>query len=255
MLIAIVLSGVACTEDGTVDARRSLADALDQIPDPPAFGFTYRAQGTTVLDCVLPNREFVVKVDRDRTAMAIESVEGRLLVRRDGQSVLLGGSMFSNAPTGVRLNVPLEEALSPAIRRVLGVDLAGYVLADGLPDPPAEIARAALKHATAVDSLPSADAPASATTGYRLAVQDTSGAFILDVWIAVDTSIARLAVSPTSALDGTRPGDQTAAGWVSDFFESSALGSPTADSGPVDITSLDPARLSPAAPDACAVAI
>ena len=154
-VIAVSLGGCA---DGPTPGEE-LRARIEQFDPPDRFRMAYRATGTDVLDCALPNRAFVLGVDPGEDLLQLEGPGPGppvLAVRRGGR-LSLHASLFALASVDTEWVVVdldrLDEAGTQTLHRVLGVDLATYLLADGLPATGESIAAAALAVANDVEAL------------------------------------------------------------------------------------------------------
>ena len=138
-------------DDG--DPWSTLTAAVAAIPEDGSFTLDHRPLGTRVLDCFTPARELSVEVDLDRRSMRIRDDRGREVARRVGRDVYLPAASVGLAGAWHVLRLPIEESARSRLLEVIGVDAAGYLLADGLPAPAAESVRELLESASTVAAL------------------------------------------------------------------------------------------------------
>jgi hypothetical protein len=158
----IVASAGGCAEDPA--PLEGLRARVEQLDPPDRFRMSYRATGTDVLSCALPNRTFVLGVDLGEDLLVLEAPGAGptpLAVRRNGQ-LSLHVSLFAPVPIDTEWVITdvgdLDGADAASVRRALGVDLASYLLGEGLPPSGESIAAAALAIATEVEAVVDADA-------------------------------------------------------------------------------------------------
>lgn len=254
-------------------ARGELAARLGDTTEPERFSFAYRAGGTRVLDCVLPNREFTVAVDQ---ASGVAEIRPRpaappVAILRPGREALLHRSLFRDggvATTWLRVDHPVAPRDADQLGRVLGVDLAGYVVSGTVPPSGRATVLAALDIAREVSRLGRRAGAPAAVDGFRITVDadrlddvvprstgrgDGRAARdeaipLFDVWLDERNDIVRVEVRPS------RPGDERdepAAGWAVDYSPDAVE---LADRGRLDVTDLreiDSAALRPRTPGGC----
>lgn len=223
---------------------------------------TYRATGTRVLDCFLPNRAFILEV-RDDTVVA-RRAEDRLdvLARRSGESLELSPTLFEPGVLRQRWLAAELTALGAADRArlvdLLGVDLASYLLADAPPSHGQEIALAALDAATDVESMGAETIAGEAADRFRVtldperyaeaqanesspSVADGAGTPNVDIWVNGRDDVVRVAVSAAAASPGE------AQGWAITFGGHAAASPVIGPTVPIGSVSL--ARVSAATAD------
>lgn len=235
--VSLWLTG--CSDDA--DPRAQLLGRLDGLPAADRFAFAYTAAGTSVLDCALPNRSFRVEVDRANGTLVVRDAAGERVAASSGEAVFLSPTLFEPRLDGwLRADFPLDDGDAEELRRVLGVDLAGYVLAAGLPADGVQTAAALAEEAITVEELQPGRGQQTDWTGYGLAIAagDDGAPADVSVWLEGDT-VARITVLP--AVEQPTDGD-AATGWVLDFARvTEPLVVP--DVASVDVTSLDVAAL------------
>lgn len=243
VLGALALFGLAGTwrviTAGPPGPADQFAKMLTRARDPARFSFEHRAGGTRVLDCFLPNRRVIGSVDADGGVLMVVGANGALRARRTGQRVFLHRSLFREAAVRtpwLELRLPVTVAQRSALVRALGLDLAGYVLAYGLPANGWRTARAALDAAARVERLSSQNLGGGAMVGYRITVgrdpfnaapsstptpsmpgQKQSGPVdppMIDVWLDGRGDVRRITVRPTRR-DGTTAAPEE--GWTVDY--------------------------------------
>lgn len=238
--VAVSLSLMGCSDD--TGPRAELRSRLDGLPAADRFAFVYTAAGTTVLDCALPNRSFRVEVDRSIGTLVVRDLAGDVIGASSEEAVLLAPTLFApRLDAWLRAGFPLDDGDAEALRRVLGVDVAGYLLTADLPADGAQVAAVLADEATSVEELQPGSGQQPDWTGYRLAIpggEDGGPPADVTVWLDGD-ALVRITVLPAIA----RPVDgDAAAGWILDF-ERVAEPVPLTDVTAVDITSLDVSAL------------
>lgn len=252
-LFVLAALSIACS-DGSPDST-DLAGRLAALDVSDAFTMTYRAAGTDVLGCVQPNRSFAIDVAGDRFVVR-RLDDDVVLAERDGERLRINGSLFDASTTGAEwieadLGV-LEDGQAAALRRALGPDLTGYVLA---ADPPASGLEQASSLLPLASSIQVTEIEGEATTFSLLLDPDAyveatgAGAAVAPPLVHIDLNdeqVTRIVVLP--------PGDEAAGGWTIDFPAS--LG-PVADrpaaGTTVDLEELDVSQLRAAPLEGCAV--
>lgn len=257
--VSVLLVGCAPDPTGAAD---DLHAALAELPEPDRFTVTYEAHGTQVLDCFARHRRFVLEIDRPSQTVSAHSANGTPLAQRDDDMVWLHRSLF--APSSLTASWiqadlrMLDAGHEAALRRALGGDLAGYLLAPDLPSSGEAIAAAVAEIADGVELL---SETANGVT-YRItldterfaadstgpgAVAPSGSASLpptLDVTIG-EGRVSQVTVRPPHQQDGA------AAGWSVEFGPLEQAAAPTL-SGPVlAIGRADPAQLTAATSEPC----
>ena len=238
-----------------------LQDRVGRVEVSTSFTMEYRATGTGVLDCFLPNRAFILDI-RDDTVVARRPDDPLdVLARRSGESLELAPTLFEPGLLRQRwLTVELP-ALTTADRArlvdLLGVDLASYLMADGPPPHGQEIAVAALDSATDIESMGAETIAGEPADRYRITldperyadaqasessppVADGASTPGVDIWVDGRDDVVRVAVSAAAASPGE------AQGWVITFgghAAASAVTGPTVPIGSVDLAQLSAATV------------
>lgn len=249
-------------------AQQELARRLRLSGQPDRFKFHHRAGGSTLLECFLPNREFWGALDyQSGVLLLLSTTAGAPIAMVADRRAMLHRSLFAAGAvptTWVQLERPAKPTARPVVMRVLGVDLAGYVLADALPPSGRATALAALDVAGEVNRIGSQRIGAVQAEGYRIGVDaekftneappSTTVASDeaartpvpdFEVWIGSDNTVIRIVVQPRG-IDGD-PKKQDISGWAIDYLP----GEPVAFSESSDVTAfnaLEPSTL--AAPGA-----
>lgn len=240
-----------------------LQDRIGRAATPASFTMAYRATGTAVLDCFVPNRAFILEVRADTVVARRGADRSDVLAVRRGGSLELSPALFEPGPLQQRwLAVELtalRRTARAALVELLGVDLTSYLLADALPPNAQEIASAAFDAAADVESLGPETIANEATDGVRITLDperyaeaqatesSPSGALDaatpgVDVWIDARGNVVRVAVSAGAAsADETR-------GWVITFGSPPMAATPVTGST-TPIASVDLTRLSAATTD------
>lgn len=263
--IAVVLASSGCV-DRTGPAS-DLRASLGELDDPDRFTLTYRAHGSRVVDCFFRNRSFTLEIDQPSMVVAALSADdGTLLASREGDVVTLHRSLFATdtiAESWVEADLQaLDAASEEVLRRALGSDLAGYMLARELPASGEAIAVAAAEIAEEVELLGENDEGST----YRIsldaerfaaeAADSDSGAPstsdapppVIDVTID-DVGVSRVIVRPA------RRENADAAGWSIEFGPLSAPAASPATGPAIAIGRLDDAQLLPRPSEPCTVGV
>lgn len=266
-----LLGGCTRSAPPATGAAAELAERLERADDPERFALRYSSGGTHVLDCVQPNRELTVSVDRTSDVLIVsastepERPAAMLLVA----DVYLSEELFaSSALPAAWVLVPTEvdEATMERLTRLLGPPLAGYLFAGGLPANGAETATDVLRVAGEVTALgPGAGDGGEQLDGYRMRLDpdqlgDATGedddapepvavAPLIDVWLDDDDEVARIEVrgDPQAGEDSSAE-----SGWVTDYLPIDAPLDETPPSDVVELASIDQAGLAGAV-GACAL--
>ena len=256
----LLASHIAACSSPPSRAKDELLARLHEPDDPVDFVMTYRSGGTTVLDCVLPNRSFVITV-AGSSVEARAASRGDVLATRAGEDLRLSPALFEPGPLGNRwLSIDLGQATTSERRRLLellGPDLASYLLIVELPPSGEQTARAAVDASMSASRLGRDEIAGRSVEGFRLeldpqlyesAAPSTSPPDadapvpLIDVWMDDDDAVARVTVNPPA-------GSQTS-GWVIDFeaLEDGSLAplaDPTVAASEISLEVLSPA------PDEC----
>ena len=247
----------ACTSSDSGDDAAPVLDHLAQPSD--GFRFVYRARGTAVLDCVLPNRQLEGTVFPDGTVLVTTETpagEGRAIVTSDG--LYLSAELFSAGPDGLRwLRIDREdvERLRPQLTQILGADLTSYVGASG-PPPDGNATVAALLEEGDPERIDPTRTPDGALAkGFRFVVEGDGAVPVVDAWVDDDGNVVRLQARDSVAGSPGEPDPDT--GWVLDYLPlpagAAAPGAPPTDVAKVTDEAL--AALAPPAEDGCELEI
>jgi len=245
-----------------------LRGRLDRAEEPARFSLDHQRGGTRVLDCMLPNTRFSIDVDTSVRTMAVRREDGGLVALVDPDTLLLGRDLFRDPTfTTPWLAVPRDASASTIAgeRRVLGADLAGYLLAPEVPATGRATAVAALDAAATVERTDPLREAGERANGYRLRiVPDRFDAATLpdaasstttpsraapapqiDLWVTAGGTVVRISVRPQTIAGEAGPAED---GWVVDY------GPPPADRAPrpgsaetTPIAQVDASALAPAA--------
>lgn len=252
---------------GDPTAADELARRVDRAEEPVRFSLRYQRGGTQVLACVMANTRFVIDVDTPAGTMVVRR-DDEVIALVDADQFLLGGALFREAlPTewlAVRRDrAPASEAL---VRRVLGVDLAGYLLSPELPATGRATAAAALDAARDVARIAPVAVAGQRADGYRLeldadryaaaatepptSVPPTSSrpageaVPVIDVWVTESGAVVRVGIRPQTNSGQSGPAED---GWTVDYRPDTSQPVPRPGPGEVtDVDLVDPARLVPA---------
>ena len=257
-LVSIVILFLVggCTSDSESPTPPSTVDLESAIgANPEAFRFTYRARGTEVLDCVLPNREFTGTVfgsgdftilDPDRTAP--------LLTRVEDTTYLSGGLFAEGSIDGDWLSLEPEDLVrfDEAIRRSLGTDLSSYALSLTPPATGADIARDAIDDARSIVPIDPIRIDGDVALGQRLLIDgaDDDPGVVLDVWIGSQGQVARVQVQRARADEPDLPNPDS--GWLIDHRPlPTNQDPPDPPERAVDAATIDPDSLGPPVKQGC----
>ena len=267
-LVAVAAGAVSSLPRADESPREELARRLEVKSDRPRFAIAYGAGGTRVNDCFLPNRRFLVFVDhRAETLVVARSAADQvpLAIWREGR-VFVHRSLFrSGALSQPWLAVPsdLRGPAGEALRGILGVDLASYLLSDELPPTGRATAVAALEVAKSVRRVPSAagesdrfsitvdpgqfeEATASAVPSSSTPTGPTSSVSLtptIDVWLDNGDTVARIDV---------RAGDTGATrGWTVEYSPLTTAAPAIRAAEVADLTGVDLSSLTPSASPEC----
>ena len=184
-----------------------MRDLLVKVPAPARFSFRHEAAGTRVLDCFLPYRRFDGVVDVEARAVELREVDGPPIAYvRPGEVLLAAEAIGADGMDveWVRLD-DVDQSAREVLRRVVGAELAGY-LVEAPPPSGRDTVLAALDEGAEV-AIVRRDA-----SGIR--VQLTVAADPRDVAVVADVSpegwVEQVTVTPAGA-DGAEVG---ASGWT-----------------------------------------
>jgi len=251
--IVAVATAVAAWPGNGTGADDELARRLTATDEPSRFQFDHRAGGTRVLDCFLPHRQIIGSVDYDSGIAVLRASTGSEIARKHTDRVLLHRNLFAEdvLPTGwLELALPIDDDVRAPLAAILGTELAGYLLTQGLPASGRATALATLAAADRIDRLPATTIEGRRSDGYRITVDQERFADIpgtddgraappsdvapptIEVWVDDDDHVSRVTVLP-----GRRePGDDgAAAGWSIDYRN---LGQPLDDGRPSSVTNV-----------------
>lgn len=265
LAFGVVLALSSCA-DRSGPGSSDLREALGKLEDQGRFTMAYRANGSQVVECFFRNRSFTLEVDRLSTTMVALSADGRVIASRDGDLVVMHRSLFapgSFAASWIEADLQmLDAAEDDVLRRALGDDLAGYLLAPDLPASGEMTAVAAVEVAENVQVLNENDQG----TIYRLT---------LDAEQFADRAAENASVEPSTsatpppvidvALDAVRVSrinvrsgqaeEADAAGWSIAFGPLRAGAASPVTEPAVSIDELGDAPLVPGPSEPCAVGV
>ena len=261
--LALLVVG-ACSRDDGPDA--DLRSAIESTTEPVRFAFDYRAGGTRVNDCFLPNRSFSGLVDRDSGVLALqrEGEPGPDAYVAEG-NIYLRSTLFADgvaqAPW-LQARGPLDAAYRAAIVGAVGDGFAGYVASGLLPphgdetalallDVARDVRRAAVSEGGVTYEL---DVPAEALGS----VADAGGAVARDVLAEVTVTGGRVTrISIDAAAEPVAPeaehDENEGPLWVIEYRRTDQrVELPTVE-GVEELVGLDAATLQPRAIARCEV--
>ena len=266
-VLALVAVGVVVARPGAEpSAEGELRRRLARTEEPNRFSLDYERGGSGVVGCMLSNTRFTIDVDIPAGAMAVRRGGGATVALADSEVLLLHGDLFRNPPfTTPWLAGPRDPAAStaPALERVLGADLAAYLLAAQLPASGRSTVVAVLEAASSVERIDPLVTAGARAQGYRLRLdperfaaatlpEATTSASptvtpvpLVDVWVTNDGNVVRVSIRPQT--NAGRPGP-VEDGWTIAYGRTSAV----APAAPVpgettDIAEVDASALLPAA--------
>lgn len=253
-VIAVFGAAVAAWPDGGTSAADELSRRLAASDEPARFGFDHRAGGTRVLDCFLPHRQVSGSVDYDAGVAVLRDSTGSEIARKHTDRVLLHRNLFAEdvLPTGwLELALPIDDDVRARLAAILGTELAGYLLTQGLPASGRATALATLEAADRIDRLPATTIGDRRSDGYRITVDEERFADLpgtddgrapppsdvppptIEVWVDDDDDhVSRVTVLPGRG----EPSDNgAAAGWSIDYRN---LSQPLDDGRPSSVTNV-----------------
>jgi hypothetical protein len=211
---ALASSGVGGDDPDGPALEARLAEPRD------GFRFAYRARGTGVLDCVLPNRQLEGTVFPDGTVVLTTKTPagpGTAIVEAD--AVYLSAELFSvdlDSWAWLRIDRADVERVRPQLTRILGADLASYVAATGPPPDGNATVAATLERSEAQPIVPIRTSDDTLADGFRFVVEGDEAVPIVDAWIATDGEIVRVQVRDSVAGSPGTPAPDT--GWIIDYL-------------------------------------
>lgn len=261
MLISMVLPGCAASSSQS-DPAAHLIERLEAVDQPVDFSFAFRAGGTRVNDCFLPNREFVGEVDAARDLLLSRRTDGRTpLVVSTDDATFLAAELFGerDVPTSwVRLFERGPNAIEP-LTRLIGPDLAAFDASEELPPSGHATALAALGAARGMEVRGASVIGGSRSDGFRVSLDPVryageplasdampvpDGPPEIDLWISKDDEVIRVEVRPP-AVETSANHDEPPPGWVTDYDHSPR---DIEFELPPDATRLTPSELSTLSP-------
>ena len=182
------------------------------------FSFTYRALGTSVLDCVVPNRSFAGQV-HDAASFVLTTEGGGEIRHLDGTSYLSPELFDDGLGLDAWITVPDDRyaAAVDALQTALGVDLVSYLRSGARPVDGNATVRAALEagaEPVPVDAL--RGAAGAELPGWRLTLPDSEAgdratAPVVDYWLA-GNDVVRVIIR--DSLPGERGEPDPDTGWM-----------------------------------------
>lgn len=209
---------LASSDDGGDDPDGPALEA--RLADPrDGFRFAYRARGTGVLDCVLPNRQLEGTVFPDGTVvLTTKTPVGRGTAIVEADAVYLSAELFSVDPDSwawLRIDRADVERVRPQLSRILGADLASYVAASGPPPDGNATVAATLERSDAQPITPIRTSDGTLADGFRFVVEGDAAVPVVDAWIAANGEIVRVQVRDSVAGSPGTPAPDT--GWIIDY--------------------------------------
>lgn len=222
--LVFVVVAAACRSGGGSEAVSNPGSPLSLVAAVAdgleVFEFSYRARGTDVLDCVLPNRGVSGTVFADGAlAIIVETPAGSARALNLDGAAYLGADLFAPGSVDarwVRIERTVPAEARPALDRILGVDLAAYVAAPGPPPSGNEVLVTALDQADVDAELEPIRLPdGGAAAGYRLVVGGDDTVPVIDAWVDGDGFVVRTQVQDSLTGQPGTPNPDT--GWVIDY--------------------------------------
>lgn len=154
-IVAALLATGCSRQQGPVD---DLRNRLRNGPRYDTIEVSYRATGTQVLDCALPNRQFDLIVDPSASSIVARRPDTtEVIAERVGTNLQLAPTLFRGTAQpvdGLRVQLStLADDDRTELERLLGADLATYLLAEELPADGTATALAALDGVDHIDEL------------------------------------------------------------------------------------------------------
>lgn len=220
-----LVAALAVFAGGCTSAEPSPSQAA---PSPTAiaaerarFAFSYRALGTSVLDCVVPNRSFAGQV-YDEETFVLATDEGGEIRHLDGV-IYLNPELFDDSLDlggWIALTDDRRPAAVDALQTALGVDLASYLRPGAHPVDGNATVRAALETGAEPEPVDPLRGRAGAELpGWRLTLPDpqaTEGVAtpVVDYWLA-ENDVVRVIIR--DSLPGERGEPDPDNGWMIDY--------------------------------------
>jgi hypothetical protein len=241
--------------DDGADAS-ALETRLAQPQD--GFRFAYRARGTGVLDCVLPNRQLDGTVFRDGTVrITTETPAGRGTAIVEADAVYLSSELFSVEPATwdwLRIDRADVERVRPQLARILGADLTSYVAASGPPPDGNATVAATLERSDTQPIDPIRTPDSTLADGFRFVVEGDAAVPVVDAWIDAAGEVVRVQVRDSVAGAPGTPAPDT--GWIIDYLMLPAdTTAPQPPTDAVEATDEALAELAPPLEDGCELEI
>ncbi len=220
LVVAIAMSGVACSNRSEPQGRPP-PSPTDIAPPQARFAFSYRALGTSVLDCVVPNRRFTGQVHDDETFVLIAD-DGAEVLHRDATTYLDSALFDDRLDLDSWLSVAdqqLSEAI-PSLQTAIGADLASFLRSGASPVDGNTSVRAALETgAEPVPIAPFTRRDGSAVPGWRVALpdggtDDRGVRPVLSYWLD-DAEVVRVVIQDSRPGEPGEPDPDT--GWLIDY--------------------------------------
>lgn len=258
ILVALLslLPVAACTSQRSQEEPPSALDGLAEPRD--GFRFVYRARGTGVLDCVLPNRQLEGTVFPDGTVLVTTETpagEGRAIVASDG--LYLSSELFSagsGGPRWLRIDRGDVERLRPQLSRILGADLTSYVAASGPPPDGNATVAAILEEGDPEPIDPIRTPDGALAPGFRFVVEGDGAVPIVDAWVDGDGNVFRVQIRNSVAGSPGEPAPDT--GWVLDYLPlPPGTAAPDAPADAARVTDEALGALAPPVEDGCELEI
>jgi len=261
LLLALLTNAGSCFPSppgGGEDSAEASALSARLAEPRDGFRFAYRARGTGVLDCVLPNRQFEGTVFPDGTVRLItETPAGRGTAIVAADAVYLSSELFSVEPnTWEWLRIDREDVdrVRPQLARILGADLTSYVASSGPPPDGNATVAATLEHSDAQPIDPIRTPGSTLADGFRFVVEGEAAVPVIDAWIDAAGEVVRVQVRDSVAGSPGTPAADT--GWILDYLLPPAdITAPDPPTDAVEATDEALAELAPPMEDGCELEI
>lgn len=241
---------------GELTVADELARRITRAEAPVRFSLRYQRGGTQVLGCMMANTRFAIEVDTAAETMVVRR-EDEVIALVEGERLLLGRALLREPAPTAWLAVPLDRATASEapVRRVLGVDLAGYLLSPELPATGRATVAAALDAARDVARIDPVVIAGERADGYRLQLDADRYAAaateaptsapptstpadeavpVIDVWVTDNGAVTRVAIRPQTRRGKPGPAED---GWIVDYSPDTSR--PVPRPGPAEVTDVD----------------
>ncbi len=261
LLLALMTVAGSCSPSppgGGEDSADASALSARLAEPRDGFRFAYRARGTGVLDCVLPNRRLNGAVFPDGTVrLTAETPAGRGTAIVEADAVYLSSELFSVEPDTAewfRIDREDVERVRPQLARILGADLTSYVAASGPPPDGNATVAETLERSDAQPIDPIRTPVSTLANGFRFVVEGETAVPVVDAWVDAAGEVVRVQVRDSIAGSPGTPAPDT--GWILDYLPLAAdTTAPDPPTDAVEATDEALAELAPPMQDGCELEI